>query len=602
MLEATTTSAPPSDPKQVYQDRHQHYLHALKSWESLHRRVAHARLATFLIGLFLLWLAWGPGWLSYAWLSFPILTFIGLLFWHEALAQRRLASERCVTYYSQGLVRLDHHWQGQGRDGAAFQDTQHLYAADLDLFGQGSLFERLCTCHTSLGEAALAQWLLRPADRATVMARQVAVMELTPQLALREKWVHLAGNLKDNIQVQPLYAWVKEMGWPSTHWLRVGMESCIFVSVITLVGCAANWWPWSLLFWAFALQGAFAWRYSKSIRRILAQVEPMNRELSVLTQLFHNLGSLPCHSPWLRELQAQLKGNSRDAAQAIEQLSDLVDRLAWRNNAMFAPVGLFLLWGLRHAFAIDAWRQQHRESLPGWLQALGQFEALQALATYAFENSKDVFPELLEVGPHLEGRDLRHPLLPREVCIPNDVQMKARSRLLIVSGSNMSGKSTFLRTIGINVVLSWCGAPVRATEFRLSRWHVGATLRIQDSLHAGLSRFYAEVHRLKQIIDLAEKQPVLFLLDELLHGTNSHDRRVGASGILRGLLERGSIGLATTHDLALAELANELPDAHNVHFADRWDGGSLEFDYKMRPGVVRHSNALSLMRAVGLDL
>jgi DNA mismatch repair ATPase MutS len=196
-------------------------------------------------------------------------------------------------------------------------------------------------------------------------------------------------------------------------------------------------------------------------------------------------------------------------------------------------------------------------------------------------------------------------LIPETRNVRTDLKLSDEERrVLIVSGSNMSGKSTLLRTVGINTVLALAGAPIRARRLRLTPLQVGASIRIQDSLQAGASRFYAEITRLRQIVELTEGElPVLFLLDEILHGTNSHDRRIGAEGVVRGLIERGAIGLITTHDLALARIAEELaPRAANVHFEDHLEEGKMTFDYRLRPGVVERSNALELMRSVGLEV
>jgi DNA mismatch repair ATPase MutS len=252
--------------------------------------------------------------------------------------------------------------------------------------------------------------------------------------------------------------------------------------------------------------------------------------------------------------------------------------------------------------AVERWRWHTGPALPRWLTVVAEMEALAALAGYAYENPDDVFPELVADGPLFDAAGLGHPLLPADVAVRNDVTLNKERRLLIVSGSNMSGKSTFLRTIGVNGVLALAGAPVRATRLRLSPLAVGASLRNQDSLQAGRSRFYTEITRLKQIVELARGPlPVLFLLDEILHGTNSHDRRIGAEAVIRTLLEERSLGLVTTHDLALAEIAEQLgPIAANVHFADELVNGALHFDYRLHAGVVQHSNALALMRAVGL--
>jgi DNA mismatch repair ATPase MutS len=238
------------------------------------------------------------------------------------------------------------------------------------------------------------------------------------------------------------------------------------------------------------------------------------------------------------------------------------------------------------------------------LAAVGEFEALSSLAGYSYEHPQDPFPELIGDGACFEGQGIGHPLIPESRSVRSDLCLSNELRVLVVSGSNMSGKSTLLRTVGTNTVLALAGAPVRARRLRLSTLQVGASIRIQDSLQAGTSRFYAEITRLRQIVDLTkETLPVLFLLDELLHGTNSHDRRIGAEGVVRGLIGRSAIGLITTHDLALAGIAEELmPRAANVHFEDHLVSGKLTFDYRLRPGVVQRSNALELMRAVGLEI
>jgi len=256
------------------------------------------------------------------------------------------------------------------------------------------------------------------------------------------------------------------------------------------------------------------------------------------------------------------------------------------------------------AFAIEKWRSSCGPSIGPWLKTVGEFEALCALAGFAYEHPDDPFPEIADGSLVFEAQDLRHPLVPVSQCVPNSVRLEKDLQLMVVSGSNMSGKSTLLRTVGINTVLALAGAPVRARRMRLSPVGIGTTLRIQDSLQAGTSRFYAEIQRIHHIMELTRgRLPVLFLLDEILHGTNSHDRAVGAEAIVKGLIDRGAIGLVTTHDLALAKVADSLsPRAENVHFEDNMVDGKTVFDYRMGPGVVNKSNALALMRAVGLDV
>jgi DNA mismatch repair ATPase MutS len=289
---------------------------------------------------------------------------------------------------------------------------------------------------------------------------------------------------------------------------------------------------------------------------------------------------------------------------AIRRLHRLVELHDWQHNQFFAPVAAALLWGTHLAWAIEAWRQTHGTHVRAWLDTVGDFEALSSLSAYRYEHPDDVWPEIVAEGAGFDGAGMGHPLIPAARAVRNDVRLWGETRMLLVSGSNMSGKSTLLRTVGVNTVLALAGAPVRATLLRITPLAIGATLRIQDSLQEGRSRFYAEITRLREISDTARGPvPLLFLLDELFHGTNSHDRLAGASGVLRNLLDRGAIGLITTHDLALTAVAEALaPRAVNVHFEDRFEGGEMHFDYRVKAGPVTRSNALALMRAVGLDV
>jgi len=344
--------------------------------------------------------------------------------------------------------------------------------------------------------------------------------------------------------------------------------------------------------------------YRRRTLGLMQGVDRPDHELRLMAELLARVERQPFRSSKLASLKRSLEVHKCTASQQIARLARLTNALNWRRNQLFAPFSLILFWATQLSIAIESWREQNGSAIGPWLTTIGEFEALCALAAYAYEHPEDPFPEILENGPILDGEDLRHPLMAPAACIPNSIKLGQPLRLLVVSGSNMSGKSTLLRTVGTNAVLALAGAPVRAKSLRISAVAIGATLRIQDSLQAGTSRFYAEIQRIHQIVELTSCDlPVLFLLDEILHGTNSHDRAVGAEAIVRGLIARGAIGLVTTHDLALARVADSLaPQAANVHFEDNLTNGRMVFDYRMRPGVVEKSNALALMRAVGLEV
>jgi DNA mismatch repair ATPase MutS len=352
------------------------------------------------------------------------------------------------------------------------------------------------------------------------------------------------------------------------------------------------------------LEAGFSIPRRPRVQQALHAADASARDLDVLGHVLNHLERAEFRAARLTALGRQLETAGVPASVAIRRLHRLVELHDWQHNQFFAPVAAALLWGTHLAWAIEEWRRLHGRAVDTWLQTVGEFEALGSLSAYRYEHPADVWPEIVTAGAGFDGVGLGHPLLPGARMVRNDVRLWEDTRLLVVSGSNMSGKSTSLRTVGINAVLAFMGAPVRATSLRITPLAIGATLRIQDSLQEGRSRFFAEITRIRELSDAARGPvPLLFLLDELFHGTNSHDRLAGASGVLRSLLDRGAIGMITTHDLALTAVADGLsPRAINVHFEDHFEGGEIEFDFLMKPGPVTRSNALALMRAVGLNV
>jgi DNA mismatch repair ATPase MutS len=262
------------------------------------------------------------------------------------------------------------------------------------------------------------------------------------------------------------------------------------------------------------------------------------------------------------------------------------------------------MYSVQVAFAAERWRRVYGNDVRSWLAVIGEIEALLCLAAYSYEHPADPFPEFVEGPASFDGTEIGHPLIPARSCVRNSVHLSKDHQVFLVSGSNMSGKSTLLRSVGMNAVLAMAGATVRAQHLRMTTLYVGASIRVNDSLQEGSSRFYAEIKRLRKIYDLASGEPpLLFLLDELLQGTNSNDRRIGAEGVVRALLARKAIGLVSTHDLALADIGCALDGhLHNVHFQEEFADGVMHFDYKLQEGVVTKTNGLALMRSIGLDV
>ena len=573
-------------------------------------RLSNARLAVFAAGVALAGLAFAAQRVSAAWLWVPMLGFASLVVWHDRVLRRQAEAERAVRWYDDGMARLEARFAGRGAAGERFRDARHPYAEDLDLFGKGGLFELLCRARTTAGEETLAAWLLAPADPEPVRARQAAVVELAPRHDLREELALLGDEVSTGLHAEALARWGETAPPPPSRGLRLAAAALATASVASfgafLLGAPII--PWLAVLAAELLLAA---RLRRRVRATLRAIDEPARDLELLARLLAVFERERFDAARLGELQATLApagtgdGAGRCASRQIAHLERLSQLLDARRNQLFAPVGAALLFTTQVALAIDAWRARCGPSLRAWIASVGEFEALASLATHAAENPDDAFPELCSGATRFEAQGIGHPLLPEARCVRNDVSL-GELQLLVVSGSNMSGKSTLLRTVGSQVVLAQAGAPVRARRLRMTPLAVGASIRVLDSLQEGASRFYAEIQRLHHIVELASggrHPPVIFLLDEILHGTNSHDRRIGAEAVVRGLLARGAIGLVTTHDLALARIAEVLaPRAANVHFEDELVAGRIHFDYRMRPGVVQRSNALALMRAVGLEV
>ncbi len=596
----------PASPRPVYE-------HRLARWEATGRRarrihdlLAWARVAALLALVATAYQRCG----SRGGSSLVVLGALALVVALSVAVGRAAAAVaragEAARYFQAGLARLSGQWQEVVSDGRLFEPADHPYAADLDLFGPQSLFALLCTARTSLGQRTLADWLCAPAGVEEVRARQQAVAELRDRPDLREELWRAAGTVSQQVRPEPLESWLAGPARPVAAWLRLltPVVAAVATGSVAALGLDLGrplWWIAALV-----LAFLFASRHRRLVAEVGRAVQHRADDLKALAALTTLIEQQRFESAPLRALQADLRSEGAAARRRVAQLSVRVDWFESRRNGFYALLSAPLLVTTQLAFAIESWRSHHGPAAIGWLRAVGKLEALASLATYAFEHPEQPFPELTsdDEGPLFEGAALSHPLLPAASRVGNDVALERQTRLWLVTGSNMSGKSTLLRTVGTATVMALAGAPVVAQRLRLSHLQVGASLRTSDSLQAGVSRFFAEIQRLRSIVALGERSPLtLFLLDEILHGTNSQDRLAGASAIVRALVARGAIGLVTTHDLALARIADELaPAARNVHFEDVVEEDQLRFDYRLRPGVVARGNAIALMKLVGLPV
>jgi len=603
-----------SEPGFIYEERLAERRAEAASLRANERAMSIARIVLFVAAVIIAIVHFS------AWVFLPLLGFVVLAIIHERVITRRRRSEAAARFYERGMERVNGTWQGKGFDGSIFAAEHHPFAGDLDVFGKGSVYELLCTAVTASGRATLARWLLHPGDviAAEVRERQIAVEELCDRIDLREEIFVSAAEVASEVEEAKLDEWSRS----SATFGRGERIASIVITALSLIafaigipslisrlvnatnpGAMPAYSPYASLplMVMIVVVSLFARRMADRVANVVSAVERREPALALLAELLAIMERQSFAAPRLIALRSALERNRVPASKQIERLRKLVALLDARRNQFFAPFALLFLWTTNIAFAIERWRIESGIEIIRWIDAIAELETLLSLSAFAFEHPAFVIPEVIDGDALFDGDAVGHPLIPDDRRVANDVRIGGDLRLLIVSGSNMSGKSTLLRAIGANTLLALAGAPVCAARLRVTPMSVGASISLNDSLSEGASRFYAEILRIRDILRMPP--PLLFLLDEVLGGTNSHDRRIGAAAIIRSLVARGAIGLATTHDLALAQIADELsPRAANVHFEDHLENGAVMFDYRMRPGVVTKSNALELMRAVGIEV
>ncbi|HXE11453.1 MAG TPA: hypothetical protein VN633_04990 [Bryobacteraceae bacterium] len=579
---------------------------AVSAEQKRHVRTGNLRLVVFIAAAAVAYFSFGRHVISALWLVALFIAFVALAFIDDAILRKQRLAARRAAYYERGLARINETWQKSGKSGSQFATADHIYSADLDLFSPGGLFQLLSVARTGPGGSMLAQWLTTATTVPQIEARHRAITELRTLLDFREHMATIGDHPITEKEAGPLWQ------WGDAPAVLVGSAQRIIAALLSIVMAATMfWWAFTEFLWlgkaisrpplaapvtlllVAAITATYGVWWRKKVAESVEAFETVRPGLALLSDLLLVAERVSFASEELRSLQQKLIGAVKPSAQ-IRRLNFFADMLDSRENLLIRIFGPPLLWTTHVTFAIEKWRRRYGRIARAWIETISEIEALNSLATYSYEHPDDSFPEITEGGTEFRGVNLGHPLLPG--CVRNSVSLDSQHALLIVSGSNMSGKSTFLRTIGINTVLALAGAPVRAQSLRLSTLSLATSLHIADSLQQGASHFSAEISRIRQIVEIArERPPALFLIDEILQGTNSDDRRIGAEAILNRLVHMDAIGVITTHDLALTNIAGA-----NAHFRDQIRDGRMSFDYILKPGVVEGSNALELMRLYGL--
>ncbi len=492
-------------------------------------------------------------------------------------------------------------------DGVQFTPHDHFYANDMDVFGRASLFQFLNRTTSELGAEKLATWLLSPATKEIILQRQTAVKEL----ATKNEWLQnlqaigKESSIKKNT-LEKIKHWLQEpnlfLQFKPWQWLRWLLPAIIISITILYSFDILSERIWYLFLFIFL---AIAYQINKVVAPLHNTLSSMVEDLGILSESIAAIEKEAFTSPRLQQLKTGLQKQNIAASSKIKKLKKILDRLDLRYNMVIAiPINIFLMWNLQQVLDLEKWKKRNDEDVQLWFDTLAEFEALNSFATLHFNNPTFCFPILKESHFFIAATELGHPLIHQNKRVNNFINIDTAGEIMLVTGSNMAGKSTYLRSIGINVILSMAGAPVCAKSLELSPVQLLSSMRIADNLEESTSTFYAELKKLKTVIEkINANEKVFVLLDEILRGTNSLDRHTGSEALIRQLIKQKAAAILATHDVALATLEKEYPkNVLNFHFDAQTKGEELFFDYKLKDGVCTNMNASLLMKKIGLEI
>ncbi|NID10430.1 MutS-related protein [Fibrivirga algicola] len=603
----------------AFTDRQRGFQQQADAEQQRYNQLAIWRLAWFVCSAVAVWLLLIGHQSTWALIAslIGLVVFARMMTWHRAVRRHRDLNRHLVTLNDDEQQRLDRKFT-RPETGAAFAPVDHAYAHDLDVFGKHSLFRLLNRTHTHDGAARLAHYLLTPAQPHVIFLRQEAVKALTPHINWRQDFEATAMlNESIGLPTSGLRTWA--MG---TTLLPAWLNVARFLLPVLTLGLFVSWVmgyvPGLTVLAAIAAHGAVLSPFRHTTKLISEQTHDIAQSLADFADLFRFVESSPGDSIQLADLRKQLKSGQLTASAAVRQLARLVENFNFRRNPYFYLfIGLPTLWDVQYLVALNRWRAQYGPLLADWFSALAEAEALNSLAGFACAHPDYVQPELFEDDAvHVDAQHVAHPLIPPGRAVANSLAFDGLGKTTLITGSNMSGKSTFLRTIGLNVVLAQAGAVVAAQRFVCSPVQVYTSMRTQDSLEENTSSFYAELKRLRTLIQLTQAEPtanatteqpssglpILYFLDEILKGTNSADRHKGAEALIRQLHRTKASGFVSTHDLELGQLGESVDFVANYHFQSDIHEGKVTFDYRLRPGICQSFNASQLMKAIGIEL
>ena len=589
------------DPAGIYTKRIKHFSTQETALIKKEKRFSIARLICFVLLIALIILLFKVHWVIGIIAIYVSITIFYFLVKAHNKVSHRLAIVKSLVNINRLEKGVLNHRYNEFNDGNNFKDEKHPYVNDLDIFGKNGLFQYTNRCHSIFGEHELASMYANGIDEATIPKAQEAVKELEPLLDWRQEYqASCQSNKHETVLDIDFLNWIQEdADIDFKLWLCIALPllTLIFFSILYIYFPTLSYWI------AFIPAGRFAFNHASKITAFQSNASQHSKTLKKYAEAISWIEEYNFKSSLLQDRQRLISNTEKSTSKAIKKLAYILHQLDLRHNFFGIMVNLIFPWDYYWAYRLQQWKDKNKEKAPIWFQTIGWFEAISSLANLSYNNPDWVFPTITK-KTGFDATALGHPLIHKSNRIANDFIGQTKEHIKIVTGSNMGGKSTFLRTIGTNIILANCGSKVCASQLSIPYLRLYTSMRTLDALDENTSSFYAELKRLKLVLDAVDQYDnVYFLLDEILKGTNSIDRHTGAKALIKGLLRQNGAGLISTHDLELGQLEKEYPETiENICFEVTVTGDELYFDYKLKKGISKSFNASHLMRNMGIDV
>lgn len=594
-------------PFELYNQRQHQFQSLAKQYETAYTRLSWLRVSIFILGILITFYLYNHASIVTILVSAvtSILAFAYCLKKHNQVEYKR-DHYRFLHYINRDEASRLENIFIRPKTGLEFEDIGHFYTSDLDIFGKSSIYKLLNRTHSFGGAKKLAEALANPSTAKEIRSTQGAVLEISTKLDFRQELEASAMHYQEvNLPIDSLLQWVEEPEWANKSTMLKWARFLPVITIPLLLLASLDFIVWSipslmLLIHSFILSYVF-----KEVKRVTAKTELVAKTLSAYAAIINNIEKESFHTEKLQRLQSAFIGQRASASTSIKQLANSIRNLSYRNNPYFYILFcISTLWDVFFLIRIEKWKNQYRSLLPTWLENISEWEVLNSLAGFHYSNPDYVMPVISEKDIELYAEQVGHVLIPGSKRVKNNISLTGEGKTIVITGSNMSGKSTFLRTVGVNAILALAGAPVCAKSFRISVLQVFTSMRTQDSLEENVSSFYAELKRLKQLIEyIKQPRPVLYFLDEILKGTNSIDRHNGAKALIKQIHHHKASGFISTHDIELGKMAEENQEfVKNYSFSSEVVNKQLVFDYTLREGVCSSFNASKLMQQIGIEM